>query len=47
MDGMDPELIATMQAEREAAGGAGGMGGNRMITPLIEALIELLDSKAG
>lgn len=45
MDGVDPEVMATMQAEREAAGG--GMGGNRLITPLIEALIELLESKAG
>ena len=44
MDGMDPEVMATMQAERQAAGG-GAMGGNRMITPLIEALIELLESK--
>jgi len=47
MDGMDPEVMATMQAEREAAGGGGGTAGNRMITPLIEALIELLESKAG
>lgn len=46
-EGMDPELMATMQAEREAAGGGGGMVGSRMITPLIEALIELLESKAG
>jgi len=45
VEGMDPEAIATMQAEREAAGG--GMGTNRMIVPLIEALIELLESKAG
>jgi len=45
MDGVDPEVMATMQAEREAAGG--GMGGNRLITPLIEALIELLESKTG
>ncbi len=44
--GLDPELMATMQAEREAAGGGGGMGDNRMITPLIEALIEMLESKA-
>lgn len=44
-EGMDPELLATMQAEREAAGGGGGMGGNRMIVPLIDALIELLESK--
>lgn len=46
-EGMDPELLATMQAEREEMGGAGGFGANRMIGPLIEALIELLESKAG
>ena len=46
-DGMDPELMATMQAKREEMGGAGGIGGSRMVTPLIEALIELLESKAG
>jgi len=46
MDGMDPEVMATMQAEREAGGGGGGgVAGNRMITPLIEALIELLEGK--
>lgn len=44
-EGMDPELMATMQAEREAAGGGGGMGVNRMIVPMIDALIELLESK--
>lgn len=45
MDGVDPELMATMQAEREAAGGGGGLNDSRMITPLIEALIELLEGK--
>jgi len=42
-EGMDSELMATMQAQREEMGG--GMGGDRMITPLINALIELLESK--
>ncbi len=42
-EGMDPELMATMQAERESAG---GKGSSRMTdVPLIEALIELLESK--
>jgi len=45
-EGMDPELLATMQAEREAAGTGGGMGGSRMTVPLIDALIELLESKS-
>lgn len=44
-DGMDPELLATMQAEREAAGG-GFRSNDRMVIPLINALIELLESKA-
>lgn len=43
-DGMDPELLATMQAEREAGGG-GLRSNNRMIVPLIDALIELLEGK--
>jgi hypothetical protein len=44
---MDPELQATMQAEREARGTAGGMGASRMMVPLIDALVELLEGKAG
>ena len=43
-EGMDPELIATMQAEKEAAGEGQS---SRMITPLLEALISLLEEKAG
>ena len=41
---MDPELIATKQAEREAAGGGQS---SRMTIPLLEALISLLEGKAG
>lgn len=43
---MDPELIATKQAEREAAGG-GVRQSNRLTIPLVEALISLLEEKAG
>jgi hypothetical protein len=39
---LNPEQIATAQARR-AEGGAGF--GNRMLTPLVEAVIELLESK--
>ncbi len=42
---MDPELMATKQAERAAAGG--GRQSNRMTIPLVEALISLLEGKAG
>ena len=42
-DGMDPELMATMQARRAEEGGA--LGTNRMIRPLIEQLISLLEGK--
>ncbi len=42
---MDPELLATMQAERGNFTGGGGPGANRMEQPLIQALIELLESK--
>jgi hypothetical protein len=41
---VSPEQIATAQARR--AEGGGGFG-NRMLTPLLEAVIELLESKAG
>jgi hypothetical protein len=47
MEGLDPETQATMQAEREANGGTGGMGANRMMLPLLDSLIELLEDKAG
>ncbi len=42
---IDPELMATKQAEREAAGG--GRQSNRLTIPLVEALISLLEGKAG
>ena len=44
-EGIDPEVMATMQAEREAGGGIRGMGANRMIVPLIDVLIDLLEGK--
>ena len=40
---MDPELMATKQAERAAAGG--GRQSNRLTIPLVEALITLLEEK--
>jgi hypothetical protein len=42
---MDPELMATKQAERAAA--VGGRQSNRLTIPLVEALISLLEGKAG
>jgi len=42
-DGMDPELMATMQARRSEEGGL--LGANRMIRPLIDALIGMLEGK--
>ena len=39
-----PEQIATAQARRAAGGGGFG---NRMMTPLVEAVIKLLESKTG
>ena len=42
---MDPELMATKQAERAAAGG--GKQSNRLTIPLVEALISLLEGKVG
>ena len=42
VEGMDPELIATMQAEREAEG-ADLLSANRMLVPLIEQLIFQLE----
>ena len=41
---MDPELMATKQAEREAVGGEQS---SRMTIPLLEALISLLEGKVG
>jgi hypothetical protein len=40
-DGIDPELMATMQARRAEEGGS--LGANRMIRPLIDALIGMLE----
>ncbi|NOQ40257.1 MAG: hypothetical protein GQ562_08045 [Anaerolineales bacterium] len=40
---IDPELMATKQAERAAAGG--GRQSNRLTIPLVEALISLLEGK--
>ena len=43
---LNPEQIATAQARREANGnGGGGFNNNRLLTPLIGAVIELLESK--
>ena len=42
VEGMDPELIATMQAEREEEG-ADLLSANRMLVPLIEQLIFQLE----
>lgn len=44
-EGLNPEQIATAQARR-VEGGSGGFG-NRMMTPLVEAVIHLLESKTG
>ena len=41
METINPELIATMQAEREEEDG--GSGGNRLVVPLIEYLISQLE----
>lgn len=41
---ISPEQIATAQARR--AEGGGGAFGSRMLTPLVQAVIELLESKA-
>ena len=44
-EGLNQEQIATAQARRAEGGGAGF--GNRMMTPLVEAVIKLLESKSG
>jgi hypothetical protein len=41
--GLNPEQIATAQARRTEGGGFS----NRMLTPLVEAVIKLLESKTG
>ncbi len=45
-EGMDPEMIATMQARRTEEGG-GLFGANRLIVPLIEELRIQLEAKIG
>jgi hypothetical protein len=45
MEGMDPEMMATMEAKREEMGGKGMQ--SRMLVPLIDALVDLLEGKAG
>jgi hypothetical protein len=44
MEGLDPETLATMEAERESRTD-GGMVQNRMLSPLIEHLISILEAK--
>ena len=44
---LSPEQIATAQARREANGGGGNFGFNSTPAPLIEALVKLLQEKAG
>lgn len=44
LEGLDPEEVATMEAERESRT-AGGMIQNRMLSPLIEHLISILEEK--
>jgi len=44
-DNLNPEQIATAEARRAEGGGTGF--GNRMMTPLVEAVIKLLESKSG
>ncbi len=45
-EGLDPELVATMQARREEEGGGGFFGTNRLVVPLIEQLITLFEEKS-
>jgi len=44
---LSPEQIATTQALREANGGGGNFRSNNTPAPLIEALVKLLQEKAG
>jgi hypothetical protein len=44
---ISPEQIATAQALRETNGGGGNFGFNNTPAPLIEALVKLLQEKAG
>jgi len=43
---LTPQQIATAQARRSANGGGGGFGSNRILTPLVGAVIKLLESKS-
>ena len=42
---LNPEQIATAQARRQANGNGSGFNNNRLLTPLIGAVIKLLESK--
>lgn len=44
--GLNPQQIATAQARRQQNGG-GNNSANRLTTPLVDALIKLLEQKAG
>jgi len=43
---LNPSQIATLQARRSAAGGSGGFNSSRLLTPLVGAVIKLLESKS-
>jgi len=43
---LDPSQIATAQARRSAGGGGGDFNSSRLLTPLVAAVIKLLESKS-
>jgi hypothetical protein len=43
---LSPQQIATAQARRAANGGGGGFNSSRILTPLVGAVIKLLESKS-
>jgi len=43
---LSPSQISTLQARRSANGGGGGFNNNRLLTPLVGAVIKLLESKS-
>jgi len=43
---LDPSQIATAQARRAANGGGSGFNNSRLLTPLVGAVIKLLESKS-
>lgn len=43
----DPSLMATMEARRAEMGNTGNPGGNRMALVLLDAVIEMLEARAG